>query len=527
MGQIVINADNQYAEILTGKALDFLVNLDGAFENRRQQLLHERAEVQARLDKGWTPGLRDDETSQGIRHGDWTIGTIPQDLLDRRVEITGPTDRKMIINALNSGARVFMADFEDANSPTWSNMVEGQQNLIDAIERRISFTAENGKIYQLNPKVATLVVRPRGWHLVDRHLMVNGHPVSGSLMDFGLYVFHNAHRLLQTGSGPYFYLPKLEGFQEAQLWDDVFSYAEDALSLRRGTIKASILIETIFGALEMEEMLYAMKDHVVALNAGRWDYIFSIIKKFRAHPTAVLPDRHQVTMTVPFMRAYATHLVEVCHRHGAMAIGGMAAFIPSRRDVEVNRKAIALVQEDKEREATDGFDGTWVAHPDLVPVAMKVFDQHLGDRRNQLEESPVPLYHGAADLLDFAVPGGQVTEAGIRNNIQVTLRYVQSWLGGVGAVAIFNLMEDAATAEIARSQIWQWIHYGVSLSDGRLVTADLVGQMAQEEHQKLLAELNSPEAQERLNLAFEVFRQASLDSTLVDFLTLIAYEKLS
>ncbi|WP_338055209.1 malate synthase A [Sulfobacillus harzensis] len=513
-----------YDAVLSSSALDFLAELHRAFESRRRELMEARAVLQQKLDQGFVPGFR--EETAAIRGGDWQVGRIPEDLRDRRVEITGPTDRKMVINALNSGARVFMADFEDANTPSWSNLIEGQMNLTDAIERRIDFVGDNQKVYKLNDEVATLVVRPRGWHLTDKHIQVDGDPIAGGLMDFGLYVFHNAARLLNRHTGPYFYLPKLEGAEEAKLWDDVFSFSEQRLGLEHGTIKATVLIETILGALEMEEILYALRDHVVGLNAGRWDYIFSIIKKFRNHASELLPDRAQVTMTVPFMRAYATHLVQVCHRHGAHAIGGMAAFIPSRRDPAVNQEALAKVREDKEREAGDGFDGTWVAHPDLVPVAKAVFDEYFGDKPNQGGRWSPEQVHRAEDLLDFRVPGGQVTEAGVRNNIQVSLRYLESWLHGTGAVAILNLMEDAATAEIARAQLWQWMHYGAALSDGRKLTAPLVRQMAEEELDRIRQEWRDPDAEARLDGAFAILDQVSFAETLPDFLTTIAYQQL-
>lgn len=509
-----------YDRILTPDALDFLLDLHRTFEVKRRELLEARGRIQTQLDEGELPGFSEDP--MGIRGGDWQVGPIPADLQDRRVEITGPTDRKMIINALNSGARVFMADFEDANSPTWSNMIEGQANLVDAVLRTIDFAGGNNKTYQLNTELATLVVRPRGWHLTDPHLRVDGDPISGSLMDFGLYVFHNARRLVERGTGPYFYLPKLEGAAEASLWDAVFTHTEARLGLVHGTIKATVLIETIMGALEMEEILYALKDHAVGLNAGRWDYIFSIIKKFRNHPNALLPDRAQVTMTVPFMRAYATHLVQVCHRHGALAIGGMAAFIPSRRDPKVNEEALARVRQDKEREVAEGFDGTWVAHPDLVPVAEAVFDQHLGSRPNQGSHWSPDHISDARALLDFRVPGGQVTETGIRNNLQVTLRYLESWLRGDGAVAIFNLMEDAATAEISRAQLWQWIHYEPTIADGRAVSVPLVRQMAEEELDRIRLEMSDPGSEKRLDQAYKILDQISLSETLPDFLTIVA-----
>jgi malate synthase len=448
------------------------------------------------------------ETAE-VRDGDWRVSPAPDDLQDRRVEITGPVERKMMINALNSGARCFMADFEDANSPTWANCVEGQLNLVDAIERKIEFTSPEGKEYRLKDEVAVLIVRPRGWHLVERHMLVDGRPVSGSLFDFGLFFFHNAKRLLERGSGPYFYLPKLESQVEARLWNDVFVAAQEALDVPRGTIKATVLIETILAAFEMDEILYELREHAAGLNAGRWDYIFSIIKKFRDRPEFVLPDRAQVTMTVPFMRAYTQLLVKTCHRRGAHAMGGMAAFVPSRRDPEVNEKALAGVREDKVREAGDGFDGTWVAHPDLVPVATEVFDGVLGDRPNQVDRQRDDVQVEARELLDVSVPGGEVTEAGVRNNVSVGLRYLESWLRGVGAVAIYDLMEDAATAEISRSQIWQWRRHG-------RIEEERVRAFENEE----LAEAGEGRWQE----AREVFDRVALADEFVDFLTLPAYD---
>ena len=398
-------------------------------------------------------------TTSSVRDSEWSVAKAPKDLEDRRVEITGPTDRKMLINALNSGARVFMADFEDANAPTWSNLVEGQVNLIDAIERRIEFTSPDGKVYRLNEKVATLLVRPRGWHLEERHLPVDGEPVSASLFDFGLVAFHNARELLDRGSGPYFYLPKLESHLEARLWAQAFGLAEDELGIPRGSIRCTVLIETILAAFEMEEILYELRDYGCALNAGRWDYIFSCIKKFRTRDW-VLPDRVQVTMAVPFMHAYTELLVRTCHRRGAHAIGGMAAFIPSRKDPEVNRVALAKVREDKERESRAGFDGTWVAHPDLVPVATEIFDGVLGSRANQVERLREDVVPDEAALLSIPDTPGEITEQGLRTNVSVGIRYLDAWLHGVGAAAIDNLMEDAATAEISRSQVWQWVRTG-------------------------------------------------------------------
>src|SRR3977135_2912003 len=440
--QVVVTGPNKgrFTEVLTPEALAFVARLQREFGRRRLELLQKRDERQTRLDAGEGPQFLAE--TEPVRKSEWTIAKAPKDLQDRRVEITGPTDRKMLINALNSGARAFMADFEDANSPTWTNLVEGQVNLIDAIERRIDFTSPEGKEYRLNEKVATLVVRPRGWHLEERHVEMVGKPISGSLFDFGLYFFHNAVRLGGKGSGPYFYLPKLESHLEARLWNDVFNFAQDALGIPRGTIRATVLIETILAAFEMEEILYELRDHSSGLNAGRWDYIFSIIKKFRNRPDFVLPDRAQVTMTVPFMRAYTLLLVKTCHRRGAHAMGGMAAFIPSRRDAGVNRVALAKVKEDKDREAGDGFDGTWVAHPDLVPTATEAFDRVLGDRPNQLGRQRADVSVTAEELIAVRVPGGTITENGLRMNVGVGIQYIESWLRGTGAAAINNLMED-------------------------------------------------------------------------------------
>ncbi|MEX0816223.1 MAG: malate synthase A [Gaiellales bacterium] len=505
--EVLGSLEGRAADILTPEALDFVARLHRSFDDTRLQLLREREAKQERLDDGELPDFLP-ETAE-VRDGDWRVSPVPDDLQDRRVEITGPVERKMMINALNSGARCFMADFEDANSPTWSNCVEGQLNLVDAIERKIEFTSPEGKEYRLKDEVAVLIVRPRGWHLVERHVLVDGRPVSGSLFDFGLYFFHNAQRLLERGSGPYFYLPKLESHVEARLWNDVFLAAQEALDVPRGTIKATVLIETILAAFEMDEILYELREHSAGLNAGRWDYIFSIIKKFRDRPEFVLPDRAQVTMAVPFMRAYTQLLVKTCHRRGAHAMGGMAAFVPSRRDPEVNEKALAGVREDKVREAGDGFDGTWVAHPDLVPVATEVFDGVLGGRPNQVDRQRDDIQVEARELLDVSVPGGEVTEESVRNNVSVGLRYLESWLRGVGAVAIYNLMEDAATAEISRSQIWQWRRHG-RLKEERV--------RAFEDEE--LAKAGEGRWQE----AREVFDRVALADDFVDFLTLPAYD---
>ncbi len=511
----------RFGEVLTPDALAFVARLQREFGPARRALLDRRAERQLRLDAGETLDFLS-ETRQ-VREGEWTVAPAPTDLQDRRVEITGPTDRKMVINALNSGAQVFMADFEDANSPTWANMVDGHVNLIDAVRRTIAFENPDGRTYRLNDRTATLLVRPRGWHLSDRHLLVDGEPVSGSLMDFGLYFFHNARELLERGSGPYFYLPKLESHHEARLWNDVFNAAQDALGIPRGSVRATVLIETIPAAFEMEEILYELRDHAGGLNAGRWDYIFSIIKKFRNRPDFLFPDRAQVTMAVPFMRAYTQLLVKTCHRRGAHAIGGMAAFIPSRRDPKVNEVALAKVREDKVREAGDGFDGTWVAHPDLVPVAGEVFDGVLGERPNQVSRRRDDVSANAAALLDFTVPGGEITEAGVRNNVSVAIQYLAAWLQGTGAVAIFNLMEDAATAEIARSQVWQWLHHEGRMASGQPITRDLVQAIEREEIDALRTGAG---AAGRLEEAARLFEDVALSETLVEFLTIPAYDRL-
>jgi malate synthase len=495
------------AGVLDGGAAEFVAALHQRFEPRRRQLLRDRAERRARLRAGERPDFLPE--TRAVRDGGWTIAEVPPALRDRRVEITGPTERKMLINALNSGARVFMADFEDANVPTWTNLLEGQLNLTEAIAGTIELATEQ-KTYRLNDQVATLCVRPRGWHLPERHIRVDGGPVAGALTDFGLFAFRNAHQLAARGAGPFLYLPKLESRHEARLWNEVLEFAEDRLELDRGTIRATVLIEHILAAFEMEEILWELRDHAAGLNAGRWDYMFSAIKSFPEDPAAVLPDRAQVTMTVPFMRAYTELLVATCHRRGAHAIGGMAAFIPSRSDPVVNERAIAKVREDKRREAADGCDGSWVAHPDLVPVALEVFDEVLGEHPNQLGRRRDDVEGSASELLDFRIPGGEVTEAGLRNNVAVALRYISAWLGGLGAVAIFNLMEDAATAEIARSQIWQWLRHG------RVGRAE-VGRILDEEAGKL-------DGTPHLAQAVELFERVALGEQLEEFLTLPAYE---
>ncbi len=541
--QISAEITPEFAEILTPEALRFVAKLEREFRERRRSLLNRRTERQAAIDAGELPEFL--AATQDTRADPaWRVAPIPDDLQKRYVEITGPTDRKMLINALNSGADVFMADFEDANSPTWDNMVRGHVNLRDTIDRTIRLVTPE-KEYRLDEKTAVLMVRPRGWHLDEKHVAIDGRPVSGSLFDFGLHFFHNARKLIDRGTGPYFYLPKIESHLEARLWNDVFVMAQDALGIARGAIKATVLIETILAAFEMEEILYELRDHIAGLNAGRWDYIFSIIKKFRNQPDFLLPDRAQITMTVPFMRAYTELLVKTCHARGAHAIGGMAAFVPSRKDPQVNEVALAKVREDKLRESGDGFDGTWVAHPDLVPVAKQVFDRALGDRPHQKDRlrddpstsSPLPSvgdFAGQAvrvtakDLIDFRVPGGSISEAGLRLNVNVAVQYVESWLRGVGAASIYNLMEDTATAEISRAQVWQWInHPTAALPDGRKVAAELVRSMLPEEMEKIRS-LYGDElfAAGKFQLAGEIFECLVTAKDFAEFLTLIAYDYL-
>src|ERR671915_2062026 len=463
--EIRASIPEEYAEILTPEAVSFVARLSREFGGRVDEILEKRKGFQERIDAGEMPDFLP-ETKE-IRDGDWQVAPVPDDLQDRRVEITGPPDRKMLINALNSGASTYMTDFEDANCPTWHNMLESQLNLRDAVNRTISFDdPDTGKHYEVGEDPAVIIARPRGWHLPEKHMLVDGEQVPGALFDFGLYFFHNAQNLIDQGSGPYFYLPKMEHYPEARLWNDVFNLAQDELGVPRGTIKSTALLETFPAAFEMDEILYELRDHSAGLNAGRWDYLFSVIKKFRDRGAAfLLPDRNSITMTAPFMRAYTELLVRTCHRRGAHAIGGMAAFIPSRRDEEVNKVAMDKVRADKTRESGDGFDGSWVAHPDLVPLCGEVFDGVLGDRPHQLERLREDVSVSAADLLAVDKTPGEVTEAGLRNDISVGLQYLATWLGGNGAVAIFNLMEDAATAEIARSQVWQWLHNDVTLAD--------------------------------------------------------------
>lgn len=510
-------------QILTEDALRFLAGLEETFGARRLDLMAARTLRQLRIDNGEIPSFLA-ETSP-IRTADWKVSTPPDDLADRRVEITGPVDAKMVINALNSGANVFMADFEDSASPTWDVMVGGQVNLVDAVRHRLELTTNDEKHYELGADLATLMVRPRGWHLTERHLRLGGLPLSASLVDFGLFFFHNAAELIKRGSGPYFYLPKLEGHIEARLWNDVFIYAQAELGIPHGTIKATVLIETVLAAFEMDEILYELRDHSVGLNAGRWDYIFSIIKKFRSHPDAVLPDRVQITMTVPFMAAYTDLLIKTCHRRGAHAMGGMAAFIPSRRDADVNRVAMAKVRDDKEREVANGHDGTWVAHPDLIELARDVFTAKLGERPNQIERLRDDVETSAGALLDFTIDDGVITEAGVRTNVDIAIQYLAAWLTGNGAVAIYNLMEDAATAEISRSQLWQWAHHGVVTVEERKVDEAFIREIASEELSRLKGELGPDRFEDgRFDDAWTVLEQLVFAPDFEDFLTIPAYE---
>ena len=498
-------------EILAPDAIRFLTRLQREFEPRRRELLVRRKIRQAEIDAGTLPGFLP-ETAH-IRDAEWTVAPIPKDLLDRRVEITGPVERKMIINALNSGANVFMADFEDSNSPTWMNNLEGQANLRDAILETIRFVSPEGKRYELNSRVATLLVRPRGWHLDERHFLVDGKPMSGSLFDFGLYFFHNAKPLIRKGTGPYFYLPKMESHLEARLWNDVFCLAQDELGIPRGTIRATVLIETILAAFEMDEILYELREHSSGLNCGRWDYIFSFIKKFRNRRDFVLPDRSTLTMDKHFLKSYVELLIQTCHRRGIHAMGGMAAQIPIKNDPDANGKAIDKVRQDKLREVKAGHDGTWVAHPGLVPVAKEVFEAHMKEP-NQISRRPDDVHVKASDLLD--VTEGEITEEGLRWNIDVGLQYLESWLRGSGCVPIYNLMEDAATAEICRSQVWQWVKHGARLSDGRPVTEDMVRQTIAEQKNKLQGG--------RMTQAAEIFERMMTSADFAEFLTLVAYD---
>ncbi|HTP95583.1 MAG TPA: malate synthase A [Burkholderiales bacterium] len=519
--QISVPASAESAQILTPAAIEFIAGLARGFEARRQELLARRCSRQDEFDAGTLPDFLPETAA--VRAGGWTVAPQPADLQDRRVEITGPVDRKMVINALNSGASVYMADFEDSSTPTWANLIEGQLNLRDAVRRDIEFVSPEGKHYRLNDKIATLLVRPRGWHLDEKHFLVDGKPVAGAIFDFALYLFHNARELLARGSGPYFYLPKLESHLEARLWNDIFVAAQKELGVAQGSIKACVLIETVLAAFEMDEILYELREHSAGLNIGRWDYIFSCIKKFRSRRGFCLADRGRVTMTAPFMRAYALLLVKTCHKRNAPAMGGMAAQIPIKNDSRANEEALAKVRADKEREVTDGCDGTWVAHPGLVPVAKAVFDRYM-PTPNQIQRKRDDVQVGAADLLDFQ-PETPITEAGLRLNINIALQYIGAWLAGTGCVPIFNLMEDAATAEISRSQIWQWIRSdkGV-LDDGRKVTRELFRTLLPEELARVREILGERQfAAGRYEGAAKLFDDITTRDDFVEFLTLPAY----
>ena len=522
--EVTGRTDGDFADILTSDALAFVAALQRRFGPTRDALLERRQEIQAKIDGGWTPDFL--EETRAIREADWIIAPIPSDLQDRRVEITGPLDRKMVINALNSGSKVFMADFEDATAPTWSNLIEGHINLRDAIRGDITFEDPNsGKHYQLKDEIATLLVRPRGWHLPERHVRVDGAPVSGSLCDFGLYLFHNHAALKDKGSGPYFYLPKLENHLEARLWNDVFSFAEQELGIAPGTIKGTVLIETILAAFEMDEILYELRDHMGGLNCGRWDYIFSFIKKFRNRPDFILPDRDQISMVRDFLRAYTRLTIKTCHRRNAHAIGGMAAQIPNRHDPEANEDALSKVRADKEREATDGHDGTWVAHPGLVPIALDQFDTHMKEA-NQIARKRQDVNVSAADLLQ--VPDGTITEKGLRHNISVGIQYIESWLGGTGCVPLYNLMEDAATAEICRAQVWQWLKHGASITGGPKIDIAIVDRFLAEQLDQIKEEVGEERyANGHYQDAAELFDELVKQDQFNEFLTLPAYDRVT
>ncbi|MCS7019300.1 MAG: malate synthase A [Cytophagales bacterium] len=521
--QLLAPVTPQQEEILSPAALEFLHYLHQHFNARRKALLAHRQQQQQAFNRGELPDFLPE--TEHIRQSDWQVLPIPADLQDRRVEITGPVDRKMIINALNSGAKVFMADFEDANSPTWENCLEGQINLRDAIRRTIDFRSPEGKLYELNEKTAVLKVRPRGWHLPEKHLLIQGEPASASLFDFGLFIFHNAHELLAQGSAPYFYLPKLENHREARLWNDVFTAAENYLRIPRGCIKATVLIETITAAFEMDEIIYELREHMAGLNAGRWDYIFSFIKKFNQQPDFILPDRADVTMTVPFMKAYAELLVATCHKRGAHAIGGMSAFIPGK-DPAINARAFANVQADKEREAQQGYDGTWVAHPGLVPIAQAVFDRFLGEQPHQKQRLHQQVAVSAEQLLNTKATPGQITLQGIKTNIRVGILYTAYWLKGQGAVAIDNLMEDAATAEISRAQLWQWLHHRVTTAEGILFEEAIYRSLRAQILEQLSNDYPTTFT-DKLTAAAELLDHLVLSQTFEDFLTIKAYQMIT
>ena len=513
--------NEEYAEILTPEALQFLYNLHVKFNGRRKLLLEKRKEYQKKIDEGIMPNFL--ESTRHIREGEWEVAPLPKDLMDRRVEITGPVERKMVINALNSGAKVFMADFEDSNTPTWKNNIEGQINLRDAVNKTIEYKhPEKDKTYRLNDKVATLFVRPRGWHLEDKHIEIRGEHISGSLMDFGLYFFHNAKALIEMGTGPYFYLPKMESHLEARLWNDVFIYAQDYLNIPQKTIKATVLIETILASFELHEILYELKDHSAGLNCGRWDYIFSFIKKFRNKPGFVMPDRSQISMGVPFMKCYTLAVIQACHRRNVHAMGGMAAQIPIKADPEANEKALEKVRMDKITEAKNGHDGTWVAHPDLVKVAMDAFDDYM-PTKNQIHIKRRDVHVKAEHLLE--IPEGTITEQGLRTNINVGIMYIESWLRGNGAAALYHLMEDAATAEISRTQVWQWLKAEARLEDGRTITPELYEEIKTEELKKIASLIGEENFKNgRFEEATKLFDDLVKSEDFEEFLTLPAYK---
>ena len=522
MSEIQITEHPRRDQVFTPDATDFIANLVREFRDERNELLDARKVRQADLESGLRPDFP--EETKSIREDNWQVSPPPEEIADRRVEITGPTERKMMINALNSGARVFMADCEDSSTPTWENVLEGQINIRDAFRRELALETGEKK-YRLNEEIATLFIRPRGWHLSEKNVVIDGLAAPASLIDFGLVIFHNAQSVIQKGTGPYFYLPKLESYKEARLWNKVFCYAQETLGIPHGSIRATVLIETILAAFEMDEILYELKDHSAGLNAGRWDYIFSVAKKFSSDPAFVLPDRSDVTMTVPFMRAYTELMVATCHKRGAHAIGGMSAFIPNRRDPEVTEEALEKVAADKSREATDGCDGTWVAHPDLVEIAIEEFNKVLQNKPNQIDRLREDVSVSAQDLLSIDQTGGAITLEGLRINVEIGLRYIASWLAGTGAAAINNLMEDAATAEISRAQVWQWVHHEKDLDNGQTVTADLVKDIIQQE----IAAIEEDMGTDLFNTfpfdqARKVFEEVALADEFVDFLTLPAYE---
>ncbi|WP_333852134.1 malate synthase A [Epilithonimonas sp.] len=518
MSHLKISPDTKFQEVFTDELIDFLIKLHRNFNHTRIELLEERKKTQLRFDSGELPSFPSETIH--IRNGEWTCSETPKDLLDRRVEITGPVDRKMIINALNSGANTFMADFEDSNSPTWENCIQGQINLTDAINRNIDFTNEQGKSYKLNDEIATLIVRPRGLHLSEKNIEIEGENTSGSLMDFGIYFFRNAKTLIEKGTAPYFYLPKLEHYKEARWWNDVFIFAQNYLEIPQGTIKATVLIETITASFQLDEILFELKNHSSGLNCGRWDYIFSYIKKFRNQAQFLVPDRDQVTMTSPFMSAYSKRVIEVCHKRNVHAMGGMAAQIPVKNDDEANELAFEKVRSDKEREVRNGHDGTWVAHPALVSVAKEIFDQYMPEK-NQIDKK---FDHKIKESELLEVPAGTITENGVRKNINVGILYIESWLMGVGAAALYNLMEDAATAEISRTQIWQWLHHEVVLDDERTLTRELVLQWEKEELSKIKKYVGEERfTKGKFNLAKELFNELIFCDKFEEFLTLKAY----